>query len=109
MLADVVFDDLRDEPIEGSSAGGRLLQHHGAGAGALQRALDRLDLAADAPEAIHQLRLFLIKVCHGLLILYPGWVYSTFRDWKRLRPDGSRPFLVMPVPPRRLPAFICNQ
>src|SRR5262249_42602904 len=64
VLVNVVLDDLGDEPVEGASTGRRLLQHGGAARLLLERALDRIDLAADAPDAVAQLLLLALRIGH---------------------------------------------
>jgi hypothetical protein len=56
--ANVVLHHLRHEPVHGAARGGDELQHLGALDLALQRALDRFNLAAQAAHTIEELILF---------------------------------------------------
>jgi hypothetical protein len=53
----MAFDDLGDEPVEGAAAGGRLLQRGRTPRLLLERAIDGIELAADAADPIEQLLL----------------------------------------------------
>jgi hypothetical protein len=94
MLADMAFDHLGDEPVEGAAAGGRLLQYGRTTGFLLQRAFDGIELAADAANPIEQLLLVFQSVRHFPLIL------SSRRVYRRTR-RVSNPFvpasLVQPV------------
>jgi hypothetical protein len=70
MFTNMVFNDLSDEAIEGTSARGRLLQDVGALLIAVDRPLDRLDLAAHSLDAIQQLDLFACDVAHASIYLW---------------------------------------
>src|SRR5690606_3159757 len=65
LLADMLFHDLGHQAIDRAADGRDLLQHRGAIRPGLQRALQRLGLAADAAHAGQHALLFLGTVGHG--------------------------------------------
>ena len=65
VLADMVLDHLGDEPVERAAAGGRLLENARAFGVGLDRALDRLELAAQPLEPVEELLFFFRDVTHG--------------------------------------------
>ena len=56
VLANVILEDLGDEPLQGSAAGGGLLKNPRTLFVALDSALDCLNLPLDALQAIEQFR-----------------------------------------------------
>ena len=64
MFPNVIFDDLRNEAIQGSSTRGRLLQHIGAFLIGSHRSFNCLDLPAQPLEAIQELGFFVRDVTH---------------------------------------------
>jgi hypothetical protein len=77
VLADMAFDDLGDEAVEGAAAGGRLLQHGRAAGLLLERALDGIELAADPPDPVEQFLLVPQSVCHfSLDPILQGSIYA---------------------------------
>ena len=64
VLADVVLDDLGDEAVHRTAAGGGLLQHAGALGLFVDCALEGFELAADAAKAIEELGLLGRDVSH---------------------------------------------
>lgn len=64
MLADMVLDHLGDEPIERTAAGGRLLKDARTFGVSLDRALNRLKLAAQSLEPVEQLLFLFRDVTH---------------------------------------------
>lgn len=64
MLADMAFDDLSNEPVEGAAAGGCLLQYRGATGFLLKRALDGVELSANAPHPGQQFLLVFERMRH---------------------------------------------
>jgi hypothetical protein len=64
-FANVILDHFGNETVQRTAAGGGLLQHRGAARIAVQRALDRLHLAANAAEAAHEFGFFVVTECHG--------------------------------------------
>ena len=70
VLTNMVFNDLGNEAIESTSAGGRLLQDVGALLIAVDRPLDRLDLATQSFETVQQLDLFACAVAHASIYLW---------------------------------------
>src|SRR5579864_978388 len=76
VLADMVLDDLGDQPVERAAAGRDLLQHGGAAGILLEGAFDGVELAADAANPVEQLLPLLLRMSHFLsLILSSGRVY----------------------------------
>ncbi len=71
MGADVVFDDFRHQAGHGAAHAGDQVHDLFAAGFAVERALDRLDLAADAAHAGQQLLLFADGMGHGGVIAYP--------------------------------------
>jgi hypothetical protein len=65
MEPDVVLHDLRHEAVHGAACGRYEMHDLGATSFTLERALDRLDLAADTPDAIQQLGFFANRVRHA--------------------------------------------
>src|SRR5208283_5591359 len=78
VFANVVFDDLGNEPVECAAACGGLLQHVGAFIVGLHRPLDRLDLAAQPLEAIQQFGLLPRNVTHGACLLLPYYTTAGY-------------------------------
>src|SRR3569832_1740285 len=64
VMADVVFQQLGGEAVDGAAHRGHQHQHVGAAELGFQRALDRLDLSLDAPDPADQLRFVLDGVRH---------------------------------------------
>ena len=64
MLADMVFDDLGDEPLQSAAAGRRLLEHPSAFAILLNGAFNRLNLSFDPLDAIEKFDLLPFNVSH---------------------------------------------
>lgn len=72
VLADMAFDDLGDEPVEGTTARRGLLQHGSTSGFLLQRSFHGLELAADATHPVKQLLLIFERMSHFLLDPIPG-------------------------------------
>src|ERR1700688_711808 len=64
MFANMVFDHLGDESVQGAAAGSCLLEHIGALVIRLDGSFDRLDLTAQPPDAIQQFGFFRRDVTH---------------------------------------------
>jgi hypothetical protein len=64
VLADVVLDYLGNEAIQGAPAGGGLLEYIGAVLARLDSALDGLELAAQASDAVQKLGFLFSDVAH---------------------------------------------
>jgi hypothetical protein len=64
VFANMVFDHLGNEPVQGSTAGRCLLEDSGALIFRLDGSLDRLDLTAQPSEAIQQFGFFRRHVTH---------------------------------------------
>jgi hypothetical protein len=64
MFADMIFDDFGDEPVHGAATGRRLLEHLRTLLLALDRALNRLDLAAYPFEPVQELGSLVGDVAH---------------------------------------------
>ena len=80
MLPDMAFDHLGDEPVKGTAASGRLLQHRGAAGFLLKRTFNGVELATNAPDPVQQLLLVLEGVCHFLLDpILQGSIYARKR------------------------------
>lgn len=79
MLADMTLDDLGNQPIEGTAARGRLLQHGCAADLLLQRSFHRIELSADASDPIEQLLLLFWRVLHFFLIPSSRGVYGCWK------------------------------
>jgi len=62
VVADMVLDYFSDETLKGTAARGCLLQDFCAARILFECALQRLELAADAIEALHKLRFLVICV-----------------------------------------------
>src|SRR5882724_9087231 len=78
MFANMVFDYLGDESVQGAAAGGCLLEDIGALIIRLDGSFDRLDLTAQSSDAIQQFGFFRRDVTHGsnsIELPYPGRVY----------------------------------
>ncbi len=65
VLANVIFDDLRDKAVQGAAAGGSLLQHGGTFVIGIDGTLDCFDLTAHAFETIQELGFFFGDVAHN--------------------------------------------
>src|SRR5579885_788635 len=74
MLADMVGDYLGHQAVHRAARGDHQVQHLGAALFSLQRALDRLDLAAYPPHPRHQPGLLTDRVAH-LSYTLPGIVW----------------------------------
>ena len=70
VLANVVFNDLRDKAVQGAAAGGGLLQDGGTFVIRIDGAFDRFDLTAHALETIQELGFFFCDVAHNCLDSY---------------------------------------
>ncbi|MGC1387183.1 MAG: hypothetical protein WA807_04150 [Steroidobacteraceae bacterium] len=69
VLANVILNDLGDEAIQRTPTRGGLLKNAGALMIGLDRALERIDLTAQAFEAIQKFGLFFCNVAHWPKIL----------------------------------------
>jgi len=69
VLANVVFDHFRNEPVHGASAGGGLLQNIGAFLAGFDGTLDRLDLTPQASDPIQEFGFLFGDVAHAASIL----------------------------------------
>src|SRR5580704_17471040 len=65
VLADVVLHHLGHQAVHGAACRDDQMQHGGAALLVLQRALDRLDLAAHPPDPVEQLVLLDFRMRHG--------------------------------------------
>ena len=92
MFTDMILDDLGDEPIEGTPARSGLLQDLDAFKIGRDRALNRLDLTAQAFEPVEQLGLFLGDMAHDFpldgIVPYPIG-QTTLRCEPLLREHGA--------------------
>jgi len=70
VLANVVFNDLRDKAVQGAATGGGLLQYGGAFVIRIDGAFDRFDLTTHALETIQELGFFFCDVAHNCLDSY---------------------------------------
>jgi hypothetical protein len=80
MFANMVFDYLGDESVQGAAAGSCLLEDIGALIIRFDGSFDRLDLTAQPFDAIQQFGFFLCNMTHGskpLLHYYTGVGYIT--------------------------------
>jgi hypothetical protein len=64
MLADMTFDNLGDEAVEGAATGGSLLQDCRAARFFMKGSLDGIELAANAPNPVQQFFLVLESMSH---------------------------------------------
>lgn len=64
VFANMVFDDLRDESVQGAAAGGGLLQYGGTFVIGVHGTFDRFDLTAHALETIQEFGFFFGDVAH---------------------------------------------
>jgi hypothetical protein len=71
VFANVIFNDLRDESVQGASASGGLLKDSSALIVRIDGPFDRLDLAPQSLEPIQQFDLFFRNMTHdsNLLLL----------------------------------------
>jgi hypothetical protein len=65
MHADVIFDHLRHQAVDGAAAGGQQFHHIGATGIGIERPLQRLDLATQAADAVEQPLFLFDNVTHG--------------------------------------------
>jgi hypothetical protein len=70
VLADVVFNDLRDKAVQGAAARGGLLQDGGAFVVRIDGAFDGFDLTAHSFESIQKLGFFFCDVAHNSMNSY---------------------------------------
>src|SRR4029077_7582890 len=84
--ADMILDHFGHQAVHGAARGDDQMQHRGAALLVLERALDRLDLAAHAADPVEQLDLLDFGVRHGRHAPYIGWWV-----WYRLASELSRP------------------
>jgi hypothetical protein len=66
MRTDVIFDDFRHQAGHGAARAGDQMHDAFASRLAVQRALDRFDLSADAPDAAQKLLFFPDRVNHAV-------------------------------------------
>jgi hypothetical protein len=80
VFANMVFDQLGDESVQGAAAGSCLLEDISALIIRVEGSFDRLELTAQAFDAIQQLGFFLCYVTHASKLLLPYYTRVGYLD-----------------------------
>jgi hypothetical protein len=80
VFANVIFNDLRDESVQGASASGGLLKDGSALIVRIDGPFDRLDLTPQSLEPIQQFDLFFRNMTHASNLLLRNYTTVEYRS-----------------------------